>query len=110
MFKEFCYEFGLRAHVRECDPFCCGLYYCGGQVVLCYRIGVYRLNGFVKCFRIVFVIYQDLFYGVIFFSSSVSLSGYVISRLTRYLIAACLCSGRWLESFGLMMWVAVGFI
>ena len=40
----------------------------------------------------------------------VSLSGYVINRLTRYLIAAFLCSGGRLESLGMMLSVAVGFL
>ena len=43
-------------------------------------------------------------------SLSVSLSGYVISLLARYVAAACLCSGGWLESLGMMVSVAVGFL
>jgi uncharacterized membrane protein len=38
------------------------------------------------------------------------LSGYVIGQLTRYLIAACLCSVGWFETFEMMMLVAVGFL
>ena len=34
----------------------------------------------------------------------------LLRRLTRYIIAACLCSGGWFESFGMMMSVAVGFL
>ena len=67
MFTEFCYEFCLRADIHECDPFCSGLCYCGGGVVLCCRIGNYCLNGFVKYFHVIVVVYQDLFYGVVFF-------------------------------------------
>ena len=45
-------------------------------------------------------------------SLSVLSSGYVINRhsVDKNLTTACLCSGGWLESFGMMISVAIGFL
>ena len=65
------------------------------------------LSSMFKLYLLLLKICFMLLYSV---SLSVSLNGHVINRLTRYLIAAFLCSGGRLESLGMMLSVAVGFL